>query len=106
MREASQVMAPDGDSYTITLKDVYNDLSGRLDKTTTDLNTRMDTLNVSIQQVNLTLARIDPLLTQTSDHEARIRVLERFRFTLLGYASALGIASGSLSDVIYHALHH
>lgn len=41
-----------------------------------------------------------------SDHETRIRTLERFRFTLAGLALAGGTAMGLLGAIIERALTH
>ena len=40
-----------------------------------------------------------------TDHEARLRLLERFRYTLAGLAVVGGIAAGLIGEVIGHSLH-
>ena len=46
------------------------------------------------------MIRLEERVSMLPDHEARIRLLERFRYTLLGVASSVGVASGVLSSVI------
>jgi len=40
--------------------------------------------------------------SQSTDHEMRMRALERFRFTLMGAASATGALSGIISGWLAH----
>jgi hypothetical protein len=40
-----------------------------------------------------------------ADHEARLRQLERFRYTLAGLAVFGGVTAGFIGDLIGHAIH-
>lgn len=40
-----------------------------------------------------------------TDHEARLRLLERFRYTLAGLAVIGGIGAGLIGEIIGHNLH-
>ena len=65
--------------------------------TTADLYRQMILLS---QDMTRALTLLDSAASTDRDHEGRIRILERFRYTLLGVASAVGIASGVASSVI------
>jgi hypothetical protein len=39
------------------------------------------------------------------DHEVRLRMLERFRYTMAGAALAGGVIAGFIGDLIGHATH-
>jgi hypothetical protein len=91
-------MTDSGTTYVVTLKDVANDLATRMDRTTE-----------AVHQLELTLATIQPLTSQTADHEARIRVIEasvtRFKYIF----SSIGIVAGGLSGWITNVItnvHH
>ena len=40
-----------------------------------------------------------------ADHEARLRILERFRYTLMGVAIVVGAGSGYAGYLLGHAVH-
>ena len=65
--------------------------------TSADLYRKMEDLRVN---VTVALEKITAFDRLTADHEGRLRVLERFRFTLLGAASVVGAGSGILSAVL------
>lgn len=65
--------------------------------TSADLYRKMEDLRVN---VTVALEKITAFDRLTADHEGRIRILEQFRFTLLGAASAVGAGSGVLSAVL------
>ena len=45
------------------------------------------------------------IVADVSDHETRLRLLERFRYTLAGMAVIGGVAAGLIGDLIGRALH-
>ena len=51
------------------------------------------------------LAVINTKLDALPDHEARIRALERFRFTLAGLSIVGGIVAGAIGYWVGHVLH-
>jgi hypothetical protein len=69
--------------------------------TNADLYRKIEDLRVS---VTINLERIMMFDRLVSDHEGRLRVLERFRFTLLGAASMIGAVSGVTAAIITHLL--
>jgi hypothetical protein len=73
----------------ITVKDLYMELHGM----------REDFTRVAVH-----MEKIDTWIEiagrERSDHEARIRLLERFRYTLLGASSLVGATSGVIAALI------
>jgi hypothetical protein len=65
--------------------------------TSADLYRKMEDLRVN---VTIALEKISAFDRMAGDYEARLRVLERFRFTLLGASAAIGTCSGVLSALI------
>lgn len=57
-------------------------------------------------EMSTQLAVIIEQLKTMPDHEQRIRVLERFRYTLAGMALLGGVAAGSLGYLIGWVLRH
>ena len=64
---------------------------------------RADVMN-ALQKAAVFDARLTAFDAVNSDHEARIRVVERFRYTLMGAAGLIGAASGVVSALI--TAHH
>ena len=60
---------------------------------------------VKVGEMGEKLAVISTKLDALPDHEARIRALERFRFTLAGLSIIGGIAAGAVGYWIGHVLH-
>lgn len=83
-------MSPDPDnvSVTITLRDIWMQMQG-MQTTLTELKTEMR-----------------PAMEASSDHEARLRLLERFRYTLLGATVMFSGLSGYMGYLIAAATHH
>jgi hypothetical protein len=61
--------------------------------TTADLYRKLEDMS------NL-MIRLEERVSVLPDHEARLRLLERFRYTLLGVSVTAGAAAGILSSVI------
>jgi hypothetical protein len=70
---------------TVTIADLYRELTGM----------RAD--------VTRALTRIEVIDSRDTDHEARIRILERFRYTLMGVAVVVGAGSGYIGYLLGHA---
>lgn len=70
------------------------DLSAMRDNVIKTL-TRLEVIEAGNQAANLLHA----------DHETRLRLLERFRYTLLGVSIVVGLAAGIAGDLIGHAIH-
>jgi hypothetical protein len=73
----------------ITVKDLYVELHGMREDFTRVLMhmEKIDTRNEVADR-------------ERSDHEARLRLLERFRYTLLGASSLIGASSGVIAALI------
>ena len=56
-----------------------------------------DSLHFKLGEIS---AKLDALMTQRGDHEARLRVLEKARYKLIGMATAAAIAAGLLADFV------
>lgn len=61
--------------------------------TTADLYRKLESISDS-------LIRVDERIKVLPDMEARIRLLEKFRFTLMGAAAMTGLTSGVLSGIL------
>jgi len=72
--------------------DVNGELAGG-NITTADLYRKLEDMS------NL-MIRLEERVSVLPDHEARLRMLERFRYTLLGVSVTAGAAAGILSSVI------
>lgn len=46
------------------------------------------------------MIRLEERVSALPDHEARIRLLERFRYTLMGVAASTGAAAGIISSIV------
>jgi len=59
-------------------------------------------LDIYTKQIQLgtQIAVMDEKLKVITDHEVRLRVLERFRYTLMGVASAVGVVSAWITNLI------
>lgn len=79
---------------TVTIADLYRELVGMR----SDL-TRVLTHQEAIDVRNVSADRIH------ADVEARLRTLERFRYTLAGLAVLGGAGSGFLGYLLGHAVH-
>lgn len=53
-----------------------------------------------LEFVTETLVRLEERVKVLPDFESRLRVLERFRYTLLGMATLAGTASGVISGLL------
>jgi hypothetical protein len=80
---------------TVTNADLYSELVGMRGDLSRAV-TRLEVINVR----NIAADRID------ADHESRIRVLEAFRWKLLGVAVCVALASGTISGIIGYVLGH
>ena len=103
----------------ITLRDVYSEqrhtteqltsIGTQLATLTTRVDARLDTgqhrLDDHEQRMRVVEAHPENAGVVT-DHENRVRALERFRFTLMGAAAAFGALSASLTLLIEYALTH
>lgn len=58
-----------------------------------------------VVEMQVELAKMNEKLNDLPDHETRIRVLERFRYTLAGIAIVVGGASGYVGYLLGHAGH-
>lgn len=58
-----------------------------------------------VVEMQVQLASINVKLDDLPDHEARLRVLERFRYTLVGLATVVGGAAGYAGYLIGHVTH-
>lgn len=58
-----------------------------------------------VVQMQVELAKIDEKLSLLPDHETRIRLLERFRYTLLGGSILAGGISGYVGYLLGHINH-
>lgn len=65
--------------------------------TTADLFRELTNMTVKLAVIESQTTRAEQ---QYSDHETRIRAIERFRWTLFGAAAAVGSASGVVSAVL------
>ena len=81
----------------ITLRDVY-DRQGIHAELLTGLNTQLATLSTRID------GRLNEGERTMTDHEGRLRALERFRFTLVGGAIVGGSLSGAVAALLVFAL--
>lgn len=73
----------------VTMADLWRELTGMR----TDVNKALERLAV----LDVRNATAD---TVHVDHEARLRMLERFKYTLLGAATLAGSAAGVLAGVL------
>lgn len=48
--------------------------------------------------------KLDSVISNSTDHEARIRVLETSKAKIIGAASSVGLLSGGTATLIYWAL--
>ena len=80
----------------ITLRDVY-DTQQTANQSLTALSTQLATLTTRID------GRLDTGQTTMTDHETRIRSLERFKYLLLGGTLLGGSLSGALATLIVFA---
>ncbi len=53
-----------------------------------------------VVEMQVQLAAISQQLTDLPDHEARLRILERFRYTLAGFALVAGGLSGYVGYLV------
>ena len=58
-----------------------------------------------VVEMQVQLASINVKLDDLPDHEARLRVLERFRYTLVGLATVVGGLAGYAGYLIGHVTH-
>lgn len=65
--------------------------------TTADLFRELTAMTVKLAVIE---AQGVTAANQRADHEARLRILERFRWTLFGAASAVGSASGIVAALL------
>jgi hypothetical protein len=65
--------------------------------TTADLYRELSAMTVKLAVIEATTARAEQVY---ADHETRLRLLERFRWTVFGAASAIGSASGVIAALI------
>ena len=65
--------------------------------TAADLYRKMEDLRVN---VTVALEKLADHRMQVSDHEARMRALERFRYSLMGGAITAGVLAGSASGIL------
>jgi hypothetical protein len=79
----------------ITVADLYREMSGM----------RAD-VGRALERLTVVEVRNSAADTIHTDHEARIRVLERFRFTLMGAAMLAGSAAGVIATLITSGVHH
>ena len=56
-----------------------------------------ESIKVEFAKINL---KLDQLIANSSDYEARLRVLEQFKWKLMGAAAALGGVAGYLGNRI------
>jgi len=80
-------MMPDSDSnlqVTITLRDIY----------------------LQQQEMVKTIAKLEPAISQFADHESRIRVLEQFKFTVLGIVVFLTFSLNVIALLIEAKIFH
>jgi hypothetical protein len=61
---------------------------------------------IEMQEINKTLIKLDPVLTQMADHEVRIRSLERFKLTLAGGLSALTVMINVVAYIVQLGVFH
>jgi hypothetical protein len=73
----------------ITVKDLYVELHGMREDLTR--------LGMHMEKVD---TRGEIADRERSDHETRIRLLERFRYTLLGASSLVGAISGVIAALV------
>ena len=64
-----------------------------------DVYRKLDTMSASV-------IRIEERIQVLPDYESRLRVLERFRYTLLGAATLAGTAAGIVSGWLSAGVHH
>jgi hypothetical protein len=81
----------------ITLRDVY-DQQQAMHAAVTTLTTTVATLTTRID------GRLDTGQTTMTDHEIRLRSLEKFKYLLLGGCILGGSMSGALSTLVVFAL--
>jgi hypothetical protein len=74
----------------ITVADLYREIAGMR----ADVGRALERL--AVVEIRNTTADATHM-----DHEGRLRTLERFRFTLMGVASAVGAISGIVAQVIH-----
>ena len=79
---------------SVTIADLYRELVGMRSDLTRVLahQEATDLLNHNAEQIH-------------ADHETRLRMLERFRYTLAGLAIVGGAASGYVGYVLGHYVH-
>ena len=88
-------MTPDIPAGMVTAADVVREITAARGELAA-ANTRLAVIDVRTQSV----------ATSVSDHEGRIRVLEAFRWKLMGVAVTVAVVSGTLSGFIGWALGH
>jgi hypothetical protein len=73
--------------------------------TSADLYRKMEDLRVN---VTIALEKLAAHGADVADHEARLRTLERFRYSLMGGAVTAGVLSGSVAGIVTALLtaHH
>ena len=81
----------------ITLRDVYDQQQAAHSAMTT-LSTQVATLTARID------GRLDTGQTTRTDHEIRLRSLERFKYLLLGGCMLGGSLSGAVATLVVFAL--
>jgi hypothetical protein len=81
----------------ITLRDVF-DQQREMHSALTALTTTVATLSTRID------GRLDTGQTTMTDHEVRLRALERFKYLLLGGCLLGGSLSGALATLVVFAL--
>ena len=81
----------------ITLRDVY-DQQQAMHTAVTALTTTVATLTASVS------GRLDTGQTTMTDHEIRLRSLERFKYLLLGACLLGGSMSGAVATLVVFAL--
>ena len=57
-----------------------------------------------LEQMGDLMVRLDERVSVLPDHEARLRLLEKFRYTLMGVAAAAGMLSGVATGIITSVL--
>ena len=87
-------MTDDG-RVEITLRDVWN---AQHDNTIqlTAIGVQLATLTTRVD------GRLDSAQVTSSDHEARLRLLEKFRYTLLGTVVAFQVLAGTVQYLFTH----
>lgn len=71
----------------------------------TDMSAMRSDLTRALTRLELVDQREQSAGQLQADHETRLRLLERFRYTLAGLAVVGGVLAGFIGDLIGHAIH-